>query len=95
MPSLLASAALASFALALFNVVKFVVHLISARVSLRHLPGPSSTSFLWGEEWNLYHDAPGSHYLEWHQRFGKVLKFRGACGVLFFFPANVICVHPQ
>lgn len=82
MPSLLMNAALTGFAFALFAVGRFLFRLISARISLRHVPGPSSSSFLWGEEWNLYHNTPGSHYLEWHQQFGKVLKFRGACGVL-------------
>lgn len=82
MPSLLTKTALTGFALATFVVTKFVIRVISARLCLRHIPGPTSTSLLWGEEWNLYHDAPGSHYLEWHQQFGKVVKFRGACGVL-------------
>ncbi|KAJ7785829.1 cytochrome P450 [Mycena metata] len=80
MPSLLTKTALTGFALATFVVTKFVIRVISARLCLRHIPGPTSTSLLWGEEWNLYHDAPGSHYLEWHQQFGKVVKFRGACG---------------
>ncbi|KAJ6604181.1 cytochrome P450 [Mycena vulgaris] len=78
--SLFLNAALATLAFLLFVVGKFLVHLISARLALRHVPGPTSTSLLWGEEWNLYHDAPGSHYLEWHRQFGKVVKFRGACG---------------
>ncbi|KAJ7139675.1 cytochrome P450 [Mycena epipterygia] len=80
MPCLLMNAGFSAFAFALFVVGKFLVHLISTRVSLRHVPGPTSPSLLWGQEWNLYHDPPGSHYLEWHQRFGKVVKFRGACG---------------
>ncbi|KAJ6519371.1 cytochrome P450 [Mycena sanguinolenta] len=78
--SLFTNAPLAGFVLASFVVGKFVIHFISARISLRHVPGPLSSSFIWGEEWNLYHDAPGSHYLEWHRQFGKVVKFRGACG---------------
>ncbi|KAJ7770931.1 cytochrome P450 [Mycena maculata] len=78
--TVLAGLALVGFALVFFAVGKFLVHFISTRISLYHVPGPSSTSLLWGEEWNLYHNAPGSHYLEWHQQFGKVLKFRGACG---------------
>ncbi|KAJ7356883.1 cytochrome P450 [Mycena albidolilacea] len=77
MQSLLMNAALT---LATVVVGKFLVRFVYARLSLRHIPGPPSSSFIWGEEWNLYHDAPGSHYLEWHQQFGKVVKFRGACG---------------
>ncbi|KAF7367311.1 Cytochrome P450 [Mycena sanguinolenta] len=78
--SLLTNAALAAFSLVAFVVGKLLIHSISAHISLRHVPGPASSSFIWGEEWNLYHDAPGSHYLEWHRQFGKVVKFRGACG---------------
>ncbi|KAK7064620.1 cytochrome P450 [Favolaschia claudopus] len=77
MPSLLLEAA---FALVTFVVGKFMVHWISARFYLRYIPGPPSSSFIWGEEWNLYHDPPGAHYLEWHQQYGKVVKFRGAFG---------------
>ncbi|KAJ7169429.1 cytochrome P450 [Mycena filopes] len=80
MYSLLSSTAFAGFVFTAFLVVKFLTRFVSARLCLRHIPGPRSNSLLWGEEWNLYHDAPGSHYLEWHQQFGKVVKFRGACG---------------
>ncbi|KAJ6626885.1 cytochrome P450 [Mycena sp. CBHHK59/15] len=80
MPSLLMNAALIASALIFLASVKFIVHLISACIFLRQVPGPISTSLLWGEEWNLYHSAPGSHYFQWHQQFGKVVKFRGACG---------------
>ncbi|KAJ7275499.1 cytochrome P450 [Mycena haematopus] len=74
------NAAFTAFVLAVFVAGKFLIRFVSARISLQHVPGPPSSSFIWGEEWNLYHDAPGSHYLEWHQQFGKVVKFRGACG---------------
>ncbi|KAJ7456542.1 cytochrome P450 [Mycena latifolia] len=80
MSTLVLNAALATLAITSFIVGKFLVHLISARLSLRHVPGPTSTSLLWGEEWNLYHNPPGSHYLEWHRQFGGVVKFRGAFG---------------
>ncbi|KAJ6574663.1 cytochrome P450 [Mycena capillaripes] len=80
MSSLLVNAALCGLALTMFVVGQLFIRFISARISLRNVPGPTSTSLIWGEEWNLYHNAPGSHYLEWHQNFGKVVKFRGACG---------------
>ncbi|KAJ7655267.1 cytochrome P450 [Mycena polygramma] len=80
MPSVLANAALAGFGLVVFVAGKLLIRFTSARILLRNIPGPTSKSLIWGEEWNLYHDAPGSHYFEWHQRFGKVVKFRGACG---------------
>ena len=53
----------------------------SVRYLLRHLPGPSTSSLLFGEEWELYRATPGSRYLEWHSVFGKVVKFNGAFGV--------------
>lgn len=62
-------------------VTRYVVHLVTVRISLRHVPGPRSSSVLWGEEWRLYHSAPGSLYIDWHERFGKVVKFTGAFGV--------------
>ncbi|KAJ7293784.1 cytochrome P450 [Mycena rebaudengoi] len=80
MLSLLFSALLACLVLAVFTAAKFIISLVSAQRYLRHVPGPSSTSFLWGQEWNLYHNPPGSDYYEWHRHFGKVLKFRSACG---------------
>ncbi|KAJ6501598.1 cytochrome P450 [Mycena vitilis] len=80
MPSVFANAALAGFGLVVFVAGKLLIRFTSARILLRNIPGPTSKSLVWGEEWNLYHDAPGSHYFEWHQRFGKVVKFRGACG---------------
>lgn len=48
---------------------------------LWHVPGPKPHSWLWGEEQILYHDAPGAHYVEWHRKFGKVVRFSGAFGV--------------
>ncbi|KAI9572767.1 cytochrome P450 [Boletus coccyginus] len=57
------------------------IHLrISAMLVLRHVPGPKPHSWLWGEEKTLYHDSPGSHYVEWHRKFGKVVRFSGAFG---------------
>ncbi|KAJ7225974.1 cytochrome P450 [Mycena pura] len=80
MPSLFVNAVLASFTLVIIFVGKFLVRSISGRIYLHHVPGPISSSRLWGEEWNLYRNAPGSHYLTWHRKFGKVVKFNGAFG---------------
>jgi hypothetical protein len=44
---------------------------------LQHIPGPRSSSLIWDEEWELYHNTPGSHYVGWHKQFGKVVKFSG------------------
>lgn len=45
------------------------------------VPGPEPHSWLWGEEQVLYHDLPGAHYVDWHRKFGKVVRFSGAFGV--------------
>ncbi|KAH7929384.1 cytochrome P450 [Leucogyrophana mollusca] len=61
--------------------VRFVHQRLSAALILRNIPGPKSSSWIWGEEQNLYYSsAPGSLYLEWHRNFGKVVKFTGAFG---------------
>ncbi|KAF8349818.1 cytochrome P450 [Amanita rubescens] len=59
---------------------KILAHIISNRVALRHVPGPKSPSKLWGQEWVLYNSIPGLLYLQWHIRYGKVVKFSGALG---------------
>ncbi|THU91655.1 cytochrome P450 [Dendrothele bispora CBS 962.96] len=61
-------------------VLRYVFHLVSIHRILGHVPGPKRSSLVWGEEWALYHSRPGSHYVEWHKKFGKVLKFTGAFG---------------
>lgn len=67
-----------------FNAVlltRYLVHSLSMRRAFRNVPGPPASSFLWGEEWELYHGPPGKPYVDWHKRFGKILKFTGAFGV--------------
>lgn len=63
---------------------RHVLHTMSTRLIFRGIPGPKSSSFLWGEEWELYHRVPGSLYLDWHKRFGKLVAFTGAFGVSIF-----------
>ncbi|KAK7041953.1 hypothetical protein VNI00_008935 [Paramarasmius palmivorus] len=62
------------------NLTKFLAHRRSVQHLLRRVPGPKASSLLWGEEWLLYHTEPGSQYVEWHQKYGKVVKFTGALG---------------
>jgi hypothetical protein len=64
-----------------FYVLKFAFHVIYARFALRNIPGPLALSLIWGEEWRLYSNPPGSLYVQWHKQFGKVIKFSGAFGV--------------
>jgi hypothetical protein len=79
--SLLANALTICAGFILVSVARFVVHTIVARVSLQHIPGPIPSSYIWGEEWVLYHSIPGSPYVAWHKQFGKVVRFAGAFGV--------------
>ncbi|KAH9486647.1 Cytochrome P450 monooxygenase 169 [Psilocybe cubensis] len=61
-------------------LVHYFIHLLASRRAFGHVPGPSSSSFLWGEEWELYHQPPGAPYVDWHRRFGKLVAFTGAFG---------------
>lgn len=80
--SLIFSRALSLGAIFLFvRIVRSVAHLVSVRKTLKHVPGPRPSSLLWGEEWLLYHSVPGSLYVDWHNQYGKVVKFTGAFGV--------------
>ncbi|KAJ4485545.1 cytochrome P450 [Lentinula aciculospora] len=58
----------------------FVRHLVATHILLRHIPGPRPSSLIWGEEWLLYYSTPGIHYVRWHKKYGKVLRFTGAFG---------------
>ncbi|KIK70412.1 hypothetical protein GYMLUDRAFT_234881 [Collybiopsis luxurians FD-317 M1] len=69
-----------SSSVVIFFIAKFIVHLVSTRHALRHVPGPRPSSLLWGDEWLLYHSTPGIHYIRWHKQYGKVLRFTGAFG---------------
>jgi hypothetical protein len=69
------------FGFNLFLFARCAFQAVSVRNILRHLPGPQSSSVLFGEEWELYRTTPGSRYVEWHSAFGKVVKFNGAFGV--------------
>lgn len=66
-------------------LVRHILYTMSTRLILRGIPGPKPSSFLWGEEWELYHRVPGSLYMDWHKRFGKLVAFTGAFGVNIFY----------
>ncbi|PPQ88095.1 hypothetical protein CVT25_014393 [Psilocybe cyanescens] len=63
----------------------YLVHAVSTRRTFCYVPGPRPSSFLWGEEWELYHQAPGVPYIDWHSRFGKLVTITGAFGVRVSF----------
>ncbi|KAF7986221.1 hypothetical protein HWV62_38664 [Athelia sp. TMB] len=69
-----------SFAFVFVFIFRFIYRQSLVRYDLRHVPGPKSSSLIWGEEWKLYHDAPGALYANIHKEFGKVVKFTGAFG---------------
>lgn len=48
---------------------------------LRHVPGPTAASRLWGSEWDMHKALPGQRYLEWKTRYGNVFKIKGILGV--------------
>ena len=48
---------------------------------LQNVPGPSPPSWLWGSEWEMYSAAPGQKYLDWYERFGRIVRFKGVLGV--------------
>jgi hypothetical protein len=62
-------------------IIRLLYHQVSVRFALRHVHGPKPSSIIWGEEWKLYHNEPGSLYVDWHREFGKVVRFSGAFGV--------------
>ncbi|PPQ63711.1 hypothetical protein CVT24_004291 [Panaeolus cyanescens] len=58
----------------------YIVHTLGTHRTLRKIPGPAVSTLLWGEEWDLFHSKPGSLYVNWHGRFGRVVSFTGAFG---------------
>nr|GAT43643.1 cytochrome P450 [Mycena chlorophos] len=70
----------------LLLLARSLYHLASSRLRLRHVPGPSASSLIWGEEWNLYRNAPGSSYIPWTKTYGNVVKINGA------FRHPILCI---
>jgi hypothetical protein len=69
---------------------------VRTHLLLKRIPGPPVSSYLWGEEWELYHSAPGSLYTSWHKRYGSVVRFSGAFGVaLSSHFAFILSSHPK
>lgn len=70
-----------AFTFTFILILRFIYRQTVVRYALRRVPGPIPTSLVWGDEWKLYHDAPGALYVDVHREFGKVVKFTGAFGV--------------
>ncbi|KAF9523587.1 cytochrome P450 [Crepidotus variabilis] len=68
------------FGFGLFLLGQLLYHTLSTKHAFRSVPGPRPSSWIWGEEWNLYNDLPGKPYEDWHRHFGKVVAFSGAFG---------------
>ncbi|TFK30718.1 cytochrome P450 [Coprinopsis marcescibilis] len=79
MASIISSLPVATIAAGTFSYF-LVSQLLSGKDSLRHVPGPPPSSYLWGEEWELYYGSPGAPYIDWHRKYGKVVRFNGAMG---------------
>lgn len=45
------------------------------------VPGPWTSSYLWGEEKELFTTTPGLLYTSWHKRYGGIVALRGCFGV--------------
>lgn len=73
-----------SIAFAFVYILRFFQQRFSSLFALRHVPGPKSSSWVWGEEKVLYYNTPGALYLDWHRTYGNVVKFTGAFGVRAF-----------
>lgn len=69
-----------SIAFAFVYVLRFLQQRLSSLFTLRHVPGPKTSSWVWGEEKVLYYNTPGALYLDWHRTYGNVVKFTGAFG---------------
>ncbi|KAF8061017.1 cytochrome P450 [Lyophyllum atratum] len=78
--SLISNTSIICLGVILVFLFRFMLHFVKGRLALKHIPGPRTSSLLWGEEWVLYHSLPGSPYLRWHKQFGKVVRFPGAFG---------------
>ncbi|GAA5872942.1 hypothetical protein JCM8547_003270 [Rhodosporidiobolus lusitaniae] len=50
------------------------------RSSLRELPGPSSDAFFSGNLARIFDEEPGVSHLEWQNRYGGAVKYRGFFG---------------
>ena len=78
---LLYKLALVSLGFNLVLLTRYLLHSLSMKRAFRQVPGPPASSLLWGEEWELYNGSPGKPYVDWHRRFGKLVRFTGAFGV--------------
>lgn len=78
---LLSKPSILGVVLAGITVFHLAVNKLRTHFLLRRIPGPPQSSFIWGEEWELYHSTPGSLYSSWHKRYGSVVRFSGAFGV--------------
>ncbi|KAJ7498342.1 cytochrome P450, partial [Mycena galericulata] len=85
---LLASIAGTLGAYALYQILKFIINELNS--PLRHLPGPKSSSFLYGnfvDIWKSQNSVRDVHE-EWVQQYGSTLKYKGFLGTTRFYTTD-------
>lgn len=84
-----------SFLLCIGGLFPFLAYKLYSSIRstylLRNIPGPSSSSRLWGCEWDMHKTLPGLSYLQWRTQYGDVIKFKGALKVSSPDPPQRVC----
>lgn len=62
-------------------ILRTIVRTWRFRSALSHIPGPKPTSWIWGNDWDVYVAAPGQLFKEWADRYGGAVRSHGAFGV--------------
>ncbi|KDQ07869.1 hypothetical protein BOTBODRAFT_139546 [Botryobasidium botryosum FD-172 SS1] len=76
-----------SLAQPLFRIVRALSKPLTS--GLRHLPGPSSPSIIWGNAREILHDqAEQKMEEEWMQKYGHVIRYWAALGTPHLFTAD-------
>ncbi|KAJ7496540.1 cytochrome P450 [Mycena latifolia] len=77
-------------AYALYQVLKLVYQEFNSPI--RHLPGPKSTHFFYGNFKEIWQDNSGIHE-RWVQEYGPTLKFKGFFGLTRLFTTDTKALH--
>ncbi|KZV79535.1 cytochrome P450 [Exidia glandulosa HHB12029] len=60
--------------------LRTIIRVWRFRSALAHIPGPKPTSWLWGNDWDVYVTAPGKLFKEWAAQYGGAVRSHGAFG---------------
>ncbi|KAH8928155.1 cytochrome P450 [Atractiella rhizophila] len=61
--------------------------------SLRTLPGPPSSSLIWGNLKEILAESPGAPHLRWGKQYGKVLRYHGMLGDSRLLVMDPVSLH--